>query len=284
MANLSPHRKAPAVRTLKEELDRYVLQSQLAVETEAWYRRVVSVYCNWEGRDPPAADFTGERISKLLVAKLAAGRSTHYVKSLRGGLRALLGVIRGESPVERVRGVKCQPLDPAGWTTAEVEQLLAAGLAGMPDGSRNRWRLCIELAYYTGLDRCDIERLEQTHFADNGALLFRRSKTGKLVGGGIPLELLARIRADCPRKGPICRMGVTPEWFRKVFARIVARAGLFGTFKRLRKTSGSLVDAAKPGSGHRHLGNSQAIFERHYEVRRLTVTEPTMPPPLRPAG
>lgn len=65
-----------------------------------------------------------------------------------------------------------------------------------------------------------------------------------------------------------------------MFGRIVARAGLFGTFKRLRKSSGSLVEAAAPGMGHKHLGNTRAIFEKHYEARRLTRPHPTLPPVL----
>lgn len=261
--------------TLRGALENYLLYHDLAAGSVDWYRRIVSVFAGWAGRDVPVAEFTGEQISRLILAKQAAGRSPYYLRSLRNGLCAVMHDLRGDGPRERVRGVRCPPLDPDGWTASEVERLIAVGCQAMPPASRERWQLCIALAYYTGLDRVDIERLEQKHFAANGALLYRRRKTGSAPTGGVPMDLLAAIRAR--GKGPICRMGISPEWFRRVFARIVARAGLFGTFKKLRKSSGSSVERQEPGRGHRHLGNTRAIFERHYDCRRLSQGPPTLP-------
>lgn len=263
------------MHTLSSELNRYVLFNDLAAETRDWYRRIVSVYQHWPGSDQP---FNELSISRFLADK-QPGHSPYYLKSLRNGLVALLRSIRGEAPIGRVRGVRCPPLHPEAWTAAEVARLLSPGCDSMPD--RFRWQLCILLAYYLGLDRCDVERVEQSHFADSGALIYARRKTGAALGGGIPRDMLAVIRARCPRSGPICRMGITPEWFRRTFAGIVARAGLFGTFKKLRKSSGSLVEAACPGQGHKHLGNTRRVFEAHYEARKLTRAETTMPPEIR---
>jgi integrase len=265
--------------TLRGALENYLLYHDLAAGSVDWYRRIVSVFCGWAGRDVPVAEFNGEQISRLILAKQAAGRSPYYLRSLRNGLVALMHDLRGDGPRERVRGVRCPPLDPDGWSAEDVSLLLSRGCASMPPASRDKWRLCIELAYYTGLDRADIENLEQKHFAANGALLYRRRKTGQPVSGGVPLDLLAKIR-QLPR-GPVCRMGITPEWFRRVFSGIVARSGLFGTFKKLRKSSGSSVERLEPGRGHKHLGNTRAIFERHYEVRRLSQAGPTLPERLR---
>lgn len=267
--------------TLKQALDRYILDRDLAAETAAWYVRVVSVFCTWAGRDVRLSQFHGEAISRFLAAKKAAGRRPYYLKSLRGGLVAVLREVRGSRPVERIRSVRCPPLEPEGWTAAEVQRLLSPGCDRMTEASRWKWELCISLGHYLGLDRCDIEELEQRHFADNGALLYHRRKTGQAPSGRIPRKLLAMIRRRCPRKGPICRMGISKEWFRRTFAAIVARAGLFGTFKKLRKSSGSLVEAKTPGLGHKHLGNSRLVFEKHYEVRRLTRGKPTMPTVIR---
>lgn len=268
------------MRTLKEELDLYLVYHHTSPETAAWYKRAASVYCTWAGCDPAIDQFNGELISRFLIAKLADGRSPYYVKSLRNGLRAVLGAIRGDAPVEKIRTIKCPPLEPDGWTVEEVERLLSPGCDALPDRWRFKFRLCIALAHYLGLDRCDIERLEQTDFAESGAVICRRRKTGAAPSGGVPLELLAMIREQCPRKGPICRMHISAEWFRTIFGRITTKAGLFGTFKKLRKSSGSMVEAANPGTGHRHLGNTRAIFEKHYQVRKITHTKPTMPPPI----
>jgi len=267
--------------TLTQALNNYLLDHTLATDTAAWYRRVVSVYCTWAGRDVALSKFTGETISRCLLDKQAAGRSLHYVKSLRGGLVAVLRAIRGDSPVERVRTIKVPALEPEGWTVAEVRLLLSPGCDGMTEGSRFKWELCINLGHYTGLDRCDIERLEQKHFSDNGALIYRRRKTGAAPTSGIPRRLLRLIRTRCPQRGPICKMHISKEWFRKIFGTIVERAGLQGTFKKLRKSSGSQVEEAHPGKGHKHLANSRTIFERHYEVRSLTRLRPTMPRTIR---
>lgn len=266
--------------TLRGALENYTLYRDLSSETMAWYRRAVSVYCGWAGHDVQLSEFNGEQISRMLADKQKAGRSPHYVKSLRNGLVALLREIRGNAPVERVRSIKTPPLDPEAWQPAEVEKLLAA-CAPMPEASRWRWRLIIACGYYSGLDRCDLERIEQANIDARGTLICRRRKTGALVIVQVPMDLLAEIRERCQRKGPILRMGVSKEWFRKTFAGVVKRSGLYGTFKKLRKSAGSLVEQHSPGKGHKHLGNTRAIFERHYEARRLTRSEPTMPPLIK---
>src|ERR1041385_6424189 len=98
--------------TLRGALARYTLYRALAPETVAWYSRAVSVYCRWAGGDVPLQEFTGQRISEMLLAKQRAGRSAYYVKSLRGCLVALLRDIRGDAPIERVRSIRTPKLDP----------------------------------------------------------------------------------------------------------------------------------------------------------------------------
>lgn len=266
--------------TLKGALTRYTLYRQLAPETVAWYSRAVSVFCGWAGGDVPLAEFNGQRISEMLLDKQRAGRSAYYVKSLRGGLVALLRDVRGDAPIERVRSVKPSPLDPHALTVVEVERLLLA-VESLPEGSRWRYRLMICLGYYTGLDAADIWRIERRHISDDGSLFFRRGKTGSPVFVQLPPDVVEEIDRYCLRKGAMIRMGVSKEWFRRVMATLYARARLTGTFKTLRKSSGSLVEQASPGTGHKHLGNTRAIFERHYESKRITRDKPTMPPRIR---
>lgn len=266
--------------TLKDAVARYLLYRDLAKGTASYYRRICSAFAGWAGGDVLLVEFNGEAISRFLQFKQQAGRSTHYVRSLRNGLMALLRDVRGSDPVERVRTIKTKPLDPQCWSPDEVEKLLAA-CGEMPEASRWRWALIIAIAYYTGLDRVDLERITRAEFDARGTLFTHRSKTGAAVVVCVATEVLAEIDLRCPLEGPILCMGITPEWFRQVFKGIVRRAGLVGTFKKFRKTSGSLVERDAPGMGHKHLGNSRAIFERHYEARRITRSEPTMPPRIR---
>lgn len=269
--------------TLRGALAHYTLYRTLSAGTVNWYSRVISVYCHWAGGDVPLADFNGDSISRLLLDKEQAGRSPYYLKSLRGGLVAFLREIREGQPVERVRSVRTPPLEPHALSPAEVERLLAA-VDSLPPGSRPVYRLMIGLGYFTGLDAADILKLERRHIAADGSIFFRRGKTGSPIFVRIPPELVAMIDEHCPRKGQLIRLNVSREWFRRVMARLFERAGLQGSFKTLRKSAGSLVEQQSPGTGHRHLGNTRAIFERHYESKRITRGEPTMPPPIRLTG
>lgn len=266
--------------TLRAALARYTLYRTLAPDTIAWYSRAVSVYCQWAGGDVPLHDFNGQRISEMLMAKQRAGRSAYYVKSLRGCLVAILRDIRGNDPIERVRSIRTPQLDPAALTCQEVERLLKA-CHPLPEACRWHYTLMILVGYYTGLDAADIWRIERRQIDSDGAIFFRRGKTGSPVFVQVPRDVVELIDQRCPRHGPILKRTVSKEWFRRVIAGIFARAGLCGTFKTLRKSAGSLVEQQSPGTGHRHLGNTRAIFEKHYEARRITRGTPTMPPKLK---
>ncbi len=266
--------------TLKGALAHYTLYRRLAAETVAWYSRVISVYCDWAGGDVQLAEFNGDAISRMLLDKERAGRSPYYLKSLRGGLVAFLREIREGQPVERVRSIRTPPLDPHALTPDEVEKLLAA-CNGLDPEWRWRYKLMILLGYYTGLDACDIWRLERRQIAADGSIHFRRGKTGSAVFVRIPVEVVELIDKHCARSGPIIKMGVSKEWFRRTIGVLYSKAGLCGTFKTLRKSAGSLVEQQTPGTGHKHLGNTRAIFERHYESKRLTRDKPTMPPQIK---
>jgi hypothetical protein len=64
-----------------------------------------------------------------------------------------------------------------------------------------------------------------------------------------------RPEMDCREdagQGPICPRSTTIEWMRRQFRKILATAGLAGTFKTLRKTSGTIVESLHPGAGQLH--------------------------------
>lgn len=62
---------------------------------------------------------------------------------------------------------------------------------------------------------------------------------------------------------------------------VVAAAGLVGTFKTLRKTSGTQAEILT-GRGHEHLANTRGIFEKHYLDRRRVHREPVRLPRIEP--
>lgn len=264
--------------TLRAALDSYLLYHQLAPESVEWYERAYRAFSGWSGGDVQLSEFNGETISRFLVDKQRQGKSPFYVRSLRSALVAILRDIRGEN-MERVRQVRTPKLDPHGLTPEEVGRLIGA-CARLHPKIRRKTEVALQLGYYTGLDQKDIWRMERADIWPGGEIFFRRGKTGKQVFVRIPPDLIALIDAACPMHGPLLGNFLCRDYFRHVVRKLFEAAGLKGSFKTLRKSSGSLVDAECPGKGCRHLGNTPAIFDRHYSVKRLVMSEPTMPPIL----
>lgn len=253
---------------LSDALEDYLLTHDLADGSEDYYRRTVGVFTSWNGRNISKEEFTTDTVNRFIRDKQQAGRSSHYCRSLRNGLRALLRHIHGDCG--KLRPVRCKELLSDTWTPEEVGRLADAA-------NDLRMRRTIWGAYYTGLSQCDLWRLERQHVTAGGVIHFARQKTGKRVVVAIPLDLLAEL----PTEGRLFPLDFSEEWFRRLFANIVKKAGLCGTFKKLRRSSGTAIEMLHPGRGHVHLGNTREIFEKHYWDRQRDC-EPMMPP--RPNG
>lgn len=253
-----------AVLTARTALDSFLLARELEPGTIRFYRSQVSVFCSWYGSDDAPLDV--ETVNRFLLAKHEAGKSWPYRKSLRAALRALLN---HAGIAGKLRTVKSLPLEPETWSAEEVRKLLEAF-----DG--DDWmQTLIEAAYWTGLSQGDLFALERRHFAVGGVLKWQRKKTGQMVVVAIPHPLLEKL----PKTGKCWPRRFSNEYFRRYFRRGAKRAGLRGTFKKLRKTSGTSVEELHPGCGHMHLGNTRRVFEIHYLSRRNL--KPLSPAPLK---
>lgn len=255
--------------TLSNLVCDYILAHDLRESSADQIHRIAGVFRSFCGGDIPVESFTGELISKFLLAKQEAGRSSHYRKSLRNCLIALL---RFAGKTDRVRAVKLDELEPQSWTPAEVERLIESAGRMYRTSRRLHWQRLIAVAYYSGLTQCDLCRIRRQDIDERGILRFRRSKTGKRVTVAIPLELLDGL----PASGVLFPM-LSTEAFRATFARIVKAAGLVGTFKKLRKTTGTEVEKLHPGRGHEVLANTRKVFEAHYWDRRDAAENPIGP-------
>jgi integrase len=162
---------------------------------------------------------------------------------------------------------------PRAYTSDQVSRLLWACrqsrgcILGLPAGLY--WEAVALTFYYTGIRASACWLLEQRDL--EGPLLTIRPETHKPR-----TELRFLLPADCmeaihriwspPRKflfpwdrAPGERY---PAW-RRILADAKLPMGHLDLFQRLRRTSGTLVEAAG-GDGSKHLGNSRAVFERHY--------------------
>lgn len=255
-------------------LEAYLLRQDLAATSIEYYRKSVQVFLGWEG----SAEFSAESVSRFLLAKQEQGRSSHYRASLRNALRALL---RFSGCDAKLRQVKVASLTPAAWTPDEIARLIAA-CDHMPEASRVYWQTLIAAAWYTGLSQADLHRVLVGDFADDGTLEIARRKTGRIAFVQVPPEVLSQVKPH--RDGRCWPLLTSREWFRRTFARIVKRAGLFGVFPKIRKSSGTYAELLNPGRGHEHLANSRKVFESHYLARRHVAAKPLSPPMLPWAG
>ena len=254
-----------ATATVRTHLEGYLLRTEVRATTEVYYRRVVGVFCRWYGGDVPESDLTADTLNRFLREKQLAGRSSYYRKSLRSGLVA---VLRDRLGSDKVRSIRLDALDVRCWDGAEVARLVER-CDVLPDQHRNYFRHAIALAYHTGLSQVDLHRVERLHVGEGGTIRLRRSKTGQECFVALPAELLAEL----PRDGPLLPVKMSREMFRRHFKRVVAAAGLRGTFKTLRASSGTAAELLT-GRGHEHLANSRKVFERHYLDRSRIAREP----------
>lgn len=253
-------------------LDSYLLEHDIRATSAEYYRRIWSVFRNWLLNQPEMPPFCAVTISRFLMDKQAEGLSSYYRRSLRGGLVAILHHV---GDFNRVRSVKLEPLNPETWTTAQVIRLVGASRHYRNRRDADYWPSIIQAGYYSGLSQCDIERITRLDIGCDGTVIIRRSRTNKRAVAWLPPEVIAHR----PTTGPLWPRPFSLEMFRRHFAKIVDAAGLTGTFKRLRKSSGTVVEQRYPGRGHEHLANTRAVFEKHY-LSANHVPKPLLPPPL----
>jgi len=265
--------------TIYDLLRDYLLTHDLAEETEDYYRRMVGVLCAFAKRRVTLARFTPQLVNQMLLAKQQAGLSSHYRKSLRAAMRALLGYKYGDKLPAKLRTVRLTPLRPECWTAAEVLRLIDA-CSYMRDAARCLWwQTLIAAAYYTGLSSKDLWRLRPSQVGTDGIVRVERSKTGAAVSMRLPDPWLSRTRAVAGRD-VVWGRPMSKEVFRQTFARVVKKSGLCGTFKKLRKSCGTSVELRQPGQGHIALGNTRKVFEQHYLSRRPFDQQPPRPDDL----
>lgn len=268
------------MRTVHNLLADYILTHELSEETTDYYRRMVSVLCVWAKRRVPLDCFTVDLVNRMLLEKQQAGLKSHYRKSLRSAMRALLG--HADKLDGRLRPVRLDVLIIETWTAAEVRQIIDA-CAYMRDPKKRRWwQTLIACGYYLGFSNGDLWALRQDAIDATGLVIIKRLRTGVPVVRRIPEPWLAEVRAMSDGQGRIWGRPMAKETFRETFARIVGKAGLQGSFKKLRKTCGTAVEMLYPGRGHMALGNSRKVFEKHYFSRKQLDQNPMTPDELPP--
>lgn len=254
----------------------YSLTRDIKPATLRQYVIVADLVERWAGR-PVRLDALDERSVSEWLRDYSATVKPHTVRGKKSMLLALWRAAADDGLAEepsgrRVRRVRLPELVPTAWTKDEVETLLTyvkslkrRHRCGLPRAVW--WDLAIRVAWDSGLRWGDLVALRVDAIAADGTCTLTQSKTAKLSTFRLSpttLEALRATLADCPR-ALACPWPASGETFRDQFTRIVEKAGIrAGTWKWIRRGSGTDVEMQLPGVGHLHLGNTRRVFEQSY--------------------
>ena len=181
----------------------------------------------------------------------------------------------------RIKRVRTLPQVIECYVEHEARALVLAGehLRGAyPNGvaRRHYWPAIIRAAWDSGLRRGDLWRLTTGQIRKDRSALIVQSKTKKVQPCRFYQSTIAAIeRAGGHLAWPLCT-----RCFGQHFDEIQKASGVLrGTFRWLRRGSGSRIDADHPGTGHEHLGNGRQVFDAHYNAR-LNAAKRPLPPEL----
>ena len=264
---------------LREAVAFYLLARPCSPAYARQLRQRVDAFADWLGDRPASA-----RLLNEFLAELAQRRQPETVRGYRNAIVAVMRFAgwAQDGPLRRVRisakAVACCTLE-------EVQRLVAEGerMPGVLSNGMTRatfWPLAIDVAYSTGLRYGDLVAVLASAIDVAGHCLVRQHKTEKLVRVRFTPEAVAGIRAH--------GLAEAVPWpysynqFRVEFRTLAAGAGLREVrWKMLRATAGTHADLAHPGLGHRLLGNTRAVFDRHYNGFAKIHGKAIMPPSWR---
>lgn len=254
-------------------------------------------YSHYLGHEATLHDLNALSINRFLEHREAVVKNATVVGE-RAILRALWSAANESEPgcewhiptkPARLRRLRREEADVCGWDESQLRSLLLATerQCGMFRTSKVGkiarapfWRAFLLTAYDTGLRLGDLLRLTAEQIPAAGAVRIKQNKTGKFLTVWISDEAFQAIRATLDQQPRELIFGkvMTKSCFHKAWRKMTKGAGIHGGTKFIRRTSGSMVERARPGQGHIHLGNGANVFAKHYRVERLINDKPVLPP------
>lgn len=208
-------------------------------------------------------------------------------ETIRGHRTSILSVLRfaNWNPNGQIRLVKVRQKEVDCFLLGEIRAMVTAGekmLGVLPNGVPESllWPLAIDSGYETALRYGDMMRVESRSIADDGTARVTQNKTGKIIDVRFSPEAVALIRWHGHDLAIPYPFGCNQ--FRLDFRAIMMAASVRrGCWKMLRASAGSYREMKEPGTGQRLLGNTRAVFERHYNAVERLRPGAISPPRLR---
>lgn len=210
------------------------------------------------------------RVNRWLLWQSSQGRSPRTVRSNRCNLLTIwkAGFERGyiAEPPRRVRRVRLDNRIPRCWTPEQFETLLSAASEVSGDAQigipKRLWlpALCL-VGLSTGLRRGDLLSLEKSFIMPGHSVTIVQSKTGDVHTAQFGPRTIAAVKA-LPMHGGVLLFPWMhrSDAFTKMFARLLRRIGLPGSFKWVRRSGATWIAqqngyaAASVYLGHRTPG------------------------------
>jgi integrase len=273
--------------SLSDFARRYVLRRDVSpIYAGTLTRRAIALE-NFAGESTIARVLVEEIVNAFLASLERISAWT--VKGYRGDILSLWNAAADEDLVpypvpRRIRRprvpaliVDCYDIEEARALVAAAEVMAGHYNSGIP--RKLYWEAAIRLAWATGLRRGDVWAFRRDAVRSDLTMRVVQHKTGELVVCRLtPKALIA-----------IDRIGLNQPlaWHHRAwtfglhFKEITRASGVNrGTFKFLRRSSGSYVEAIQPGAGHKHLGHADpGVFAKHYDAR-LGASKLPLPPEL----
>jgi len=276
---------------LKYAEEGYSLLRDVRPSTLNQYRIVARLFETWAGA-PVLLEQLDEKSVSEWLRDYSATAAPATVRGKKNMIMALWRAAADDGlcdlPVgRRVRRCTVPRRAVTAWTYEDVQQLFVAA-GGLPRAHKcglrrsEWWQLAIRVAWDSGIRWSDQVCLPVSAVTPSGAVSWSQGKTGRIVAFRLAPSTLEALRASlaaCPRS-LVLPWPASQETFTDQVKRLVAKAGIRpGTWKWIRRGSGSDVERQQEGAGSVHLGHAPGsrIFQDSYAD--LTICGRPVPAP-----
>jgi hypothetical protein len=261
--------------TLSEFAQLYVSRRSLAPAYANTLIRRPVLYETWLGKTV-LCETCNEAALNAFLKSLQGRRSPTTVNKYRQDLLTLWNAAADDDLVpypigRRIRRERHDQVPIECYNVEEVRAIIMAAeqLKGCYENGIARsfyWLALVRFAWDTGLRRGDCWRFEKAWVRADGTFRMVQNKTRRIIRRRLRRKTLAainRIDAATPLAWPLKN-----EWsFGFQFKRLIDTAQIDrGTFKWLRRATGSHIESMYPNAGQLALGNTLQVFNSHYNA------------------